>query len=105
MQDDRQVVAARQFQLLGQEMALARRVQAGLEAVDADLAHRHPAGIVARGRQHRVQPCQRGLGLGCAGPQRMQAQRIGLAGALGQMAQRLEMLGGDRRQHQAGDAP
>ena len=98
MQDHGQAVTARQQELFAVKKFLARRIQAGHEIIQPDLADRHQPRVVLRVGQGLVQPVQV-IGRGAARAQRMDTQGVAVAVAMGQFTHRGEVGHLDRRQH------
>jgi hypothetical protein len=90
VQDHRQAGVARQLQLREVEALLARAVQAGHEVVEADLAHRHQARVVAVARKRLRQPVEVVVGARVH-EQRVDAQRVGQAQPVRQRAHGVEV--------------
>ena len=99
MQDHRQAGAPGQFELGGVEVRLARPVQPWHKVIEADLAHRHQVRVISVPGQRVGQVVNIVIG-GLADPQRVDAQRVAQAVAVGQRTQRVEVRHRHRRQHQ-----
>jgi hypothetical protein len=81
VQDDGQRVTTRQLELRGAEAFQTIGVEAGDEAVEADLADRDQPGIVAPGGERGVEPVEIGVDCGADG-ERVDAERIRMAEAM-----------------------
>ena len=98
MQQHGQAGALGELELLDVNLLLEGRVQARHEEIQADLAHRHQARVVAVRPQRLAQGLQVGV-VGTVHVQRVDAQRIGQAVAVRQRAHGVEVRALDRRQH------
>jgi hypothetical protein len=96
VQQHRQVELAGEPQLRREDPGLTLPVEAGDEVVQADLADRHQPRVVAVRLEPGTQRRQVGIA-GSAGAHRMDAEGVGEAVAMRQLADPVEVAGIDRR--------